>query len=86
LFIDIIISKTFSLSVFSLSYSDSNHCIFDITNNEVNRMSSERSISPDPLPRSHSRSSVANDEKESNGHRQASSSSNSQKRRRDNSK
>lgn len=48
-------------------------------------MSSERSISPDPLPRSHSRSSVANDEKESNGHRQASSSSNSQKRRRDNS-
>lgn len=47
-------------------------------------MSSERSISPDPLPRSHSRSSVANDEKESNGHRQASS-SNSQKRRRDNS-
>ena len=50
-------------------------------------MSSERSISPDPLPRSHSRSSVANDEKESNGHnnRQPSSSV-VQKRRRDNSK
>jgi hypothetical protein len=50
-------------------------------------MSSERSISPDPLPRSHSRSSVANDEKESNGHnnRQPSSSI-VQKRRRDNSK
>jgi hypothetical protein len=50
-------------------------------------MSSERSISPEPLPRSHSRSSVANDEKESNGHnsRQPSSSV-VQKRRRDNSK
>jgi len=49
-------------------------------------MSSERSISPDPLPRSHSRSSVVNDEKESNGHsnRQPSSSV-VQKRRRDNS-
>lgn len=50
-------------------------------------MSSERSISPDPLPRSHSRSSVANDEKESNGHgnRQVSSSA-THKRRRNNSK
>jgi len=49
-------------------------------------MSSERSISPDPLPRSHSRSSVVIDEKESNGHsnRQPSSSV-VQKRRRDNS-
>jgi len=50
-------------------------------------MSSERSISPDPLPRSHSHSSVVpNDDKESNGHsaRQPSSSV-IQKRRRDNS-
>lgn len=50
-------------------------------------MSSERSISPEPLARSHSRSSPINDEKESNGHnnRQPSSST-VQKRRRDNSK
>jgi hypothetical protein len=49
-------------------------------------MSSERSISPDPLPRSHSRSSVANDEKESNGHNnRQQSSAVVQKRRRDNS-
>jgi hypothetical protein len=51
-------------------------------------MSSERSISPDPLPRSHSHSSVVpNDDKESNGHnpRQPSSSA-VHKRRRENSK
>jgi hypothetical protein len=49
-------------------------------------MSSERSISPDPLPRAHSRSSVGNDEKESNGHNnRQQSSSTTQKRRRDNS-
>ncbi|CAF3777183.1 unnamed protein product [Rotaria sordida] len=50
-------------------------------------MSSERSISPDPLPRSHSRSSVVLiDDKGSNGHnaRQPSSSV-TQKRRRENS-
>jgi hypothetical protein len=49
-------------------------------------MSSERSISPDPLPRSHSRSSVVlADEKESNGHT-ARQSSAVQKRRREQSK
>ncbi|CAF0793878.1 unnamed protein product [Adineta ricciae] len=47
-------------------------------------MSSERSISPDPLPQSHSRSSLnATDEKESNGH-SARQSSAVQRRRRDN--
>ena len=51
-------------------------------------MSSERSISPDPLPRSHSRSSVTrNDDKGSNEHNtRQSSSSATHKRRRENSK
>jgi len=51
-------------------------------------MSSERSISPDPLPRSHSHSSVILiDDKESNGRTvRQSSSAVAQKRRRDSSK
>ncbi len=47
-------------------------------------MSSERSISPDPLPRSHSHSSVILiDDKDSNGRVARQTSSAVQKRRRD---
>lgn len=47
-------------------------------------MSSERSISPDPLPRSQSHAAVnLNDDKDSNGRVVRQSSSTAQKRRRD---
>ena len=50
-------------------------------------MSSERSISPDPLPRSHSHSSVILiDDKDSNGRTVRQSASTAQKRRRESAK